>query len=150
MGGNVMRLTGDDLGRLRANPRLVSYLVESPTGSSSQSPCARLILYWSIAKTSLEMNQKVDSLRRPSSYQGPRLVDQYGYREDQVAAIIENSDLDFRGMLTAQHLISEINAISHVYARTVVGSENDTNCDLILNTLRIAGFQVPRPGICTK
>jgi hypothetical protein len=150
MGGNVMRLTADDLGRLRANPRLVQYLVESPTGSSSQSPCARLILYWKFAKNSLEMIQKIDALPRPSGYRGPRLADRFDYREDQVAAVIENSDIDFRGMLTVQHLISEINAISHVYARTVVGSENDPNCDLILDTLRMAGFQVPRAGVCTK
>jgi hypothetical protein len=142
-----VRLTGDDLGRLHANTRLVDYLVDPPHGKPSP-PCSRLLLYWGFAKAQLEMLQNVDNLRSPSNFPGPKLVDQFGYREDQVAYIIENTDIDFRGMLAAQHLSSEQNAISHVYARTVVGSENDKDCETILEALRQAGFRVPRPGTC--
>jgi len=143
-----MRLTGDDWGRLRANPRLVTYLVERPANSQLAAPCARLILYWNFAKANLEMLKKIDALRRPSTFPGAGFADQFSYREDQVALFIENGDIDFRGMLTAQHLASELGAISHVYARTVVGSEDDPSCDPMLDTFRQAGFQVPRAGTC--
>jgi hypothetical protein len=146
--GDRMTLTGDDWGRLRATPRLVSYLVESPPRSPSPAPCARLILYWKFAKTNLDMLQKIDSLPRPSNFRGPRLADQLPYREDQVALVIENCDIDLRSMLAAQNLTSELTAISHVYARTVVGSENDPNCDQILTSLQQGGLQVPRAGTC--
>lgn len=141
----LMRLTGDDWGRLHANPRLVAYLVEPTT--NKQSPCARLILYWNYAKSYLEMAQKIDRLSHPAS-PGAGLADQFSYREDQVASVIERTDVDFRGMLAAQRLTSELNAISHVYARTIVGSENDPDCEQMLEAFRHSGFQVPRMGTC--
>jgi len=142
-----MRLTGDDWGRLHANPRLVTYLVE-PT-SSNPSPCARLILYWNYAKNYLELAQNIDRLSNPANQPGAGLADQYGFREDEVASVIERTDVDFRGMLAAQRLTAELSAISHVYARVVVGSENDPNCARILDAFRRAGFHVPQSGTCT-
>lgn len=143
-----MQLTGDDWGRLRATPRLVEYLVEIPPRAQARTPCARLIWYWNIAKKRLVMLQGIDALGSPSNFQGPRLAEQLPYREDGVASDIQNCDVDLRGMLVAQHLESELNEIVRVYARMVVGNEADPNCDQILASLRQAGFQVPRAGIC--
>jgi hypothetical protein len=140
-----MRLTGDDWGRLHTNPRLVSYLVE-PT-ATNKSTCARLVLYWNYAKLHLEMARGVDRLSH-KLLPGAGLADQFNYREDQVASVIERTDVDFRGMLAAQSLTSELTAISHVYARAVVGSENDPDCEQILDAFRREHFQVPRLGTC--
>jgi hypothetical protein len=142
----LMRLTADDWGRLHANPRLVTYLVEPIP--SNQSPCARLIKHWNYAKYHLELAKRVDLIN--PVLPGAGLSDQLSFREDQVALTIELTDVDFRGMLAALRppLTSELSAISHVYARVVVGSENDRNCDQILDAFRRSGFQVPRGGTC--
>jgi hypothetical protein len=143
-----MRLTGDDLGRLHAKPRLVAYLFEPVPNPGYPPHCARLISYWKIAINQLEMLRHIDGLGYPSNVQGPRLSEQSAYREDDVALLIENFDTELRGMLLAQQMPSdaELSAVAHVYARIVLGSESDPNCDQILTSLRQAGFRVP--GAC--
>jgi len=140
-----MHLTGPDWGRLLATRRLVDYVVENP---SRRPPCARLVLYLGFAKQILEMARNIDRLPRPSNFQGPRLADQIDYRDNQTALVIQNCDLDLQGMLAAQNLGSELDAIAHVYARMVVGSEDDQNCEGILDSLRRGGLRVPPPGTC--
>jgi hypothetical protein len=93
------------------------------------------------------MLRSIDGLNR-SRPPGAGLVDQFNYREDRVASVIEQTDIDFRGMLTALHLASELTEISHVYARAVVGSEGDPNCEQILDAFRREHFQVPNVGTC--
>jgi hypothetical protein len=146
-----MILTRDDWGRLHATPRLVEYLVESPPHAISPVPCRRLILYLTYAKYHLAILKSMDGLSPPLNVPGPKLADELDFRTDQVASFIENYDIDLRGMLDAQpHMTweSDHSAISHVYARTVVGSENDVNCDQILASLRQGGLHVPQAGIC--
>jgi len=143
-----MILTRDDWGRLRATPRLVEYLVEAPPDATTPIPCRRLILYLTYCKSYLTILKGMDSLSPPLNIPGPKLADELNFRTDQVASFIENYDIDLRGMLEAQRLTSEQSAISHVYARTVVGSEDDKNCDQILASLRQGGLHVPQAGIC--
>jgi hypothetical protein len=143
-----MQLDGDDWGRLIATPRLVQYLIEPPPNVQPPKPCVRLVLYLGFAKATQEMLQKIDKSRNPSYYQSAGLVNQLEYRIDQVALFIQSYDPQLRSMLLAQKLDSdsELHAIAHVYARIVVGSENDPNCDQILASLRQAGLDVP--GTC--
>jgi hypothetical protein len=146
-GGTFMRLRPEDWGRFHAYPRLVEYIVETPH-THQAPPCSRLIMYLRFAKIVFDMSKQIDSLSEPANAPGPRLADQYDYREQQVADLIATRDPDLLGMLVPQHLSSDMSTISQVYARTVVGSEDDANCDLILSTFRRAGFRVPAAGTC--
>jgi len=146
-----MRLTGEDVGRLRTKPRLISYLTEAPPKSNPPCPCGRLLYYLLIAKETLNHFQVVDGIRPPSNFpSGQGLVNETS-REYVVARHIIERDPDLLGMLiTPPDMSSDLDRISHVYARMVLGSETDPNCETIVASLRRLGFSVPAPGTCSR
>jgi hypothetical protein len=70
------------------------------------------------------------------------------YRETQTADLIQKRDIDLRGLLEALNAAQEIETVCRVYARMVLGHEDDESNESILAGLRDAGFDVPAPGTC--
>jgi hypothetical protein len=58
------------------------------------------------------------------------------------------ADPDLYGMLDAQGLGDKVRDACHLYARMVIGHENDTDCGKILQELKGAGFRVASSGTC--
>lgn len=143
-----MHLSDSDWQMFHAYPRLVEYLTET-TRNMRTTHCARLKLYLTFARIILAMCNEIQVLAKPSNYQRPNSTDQRNYQEKQVAELIATHDPDFYGMALGQHLSTQQQLdVSYTYARTVVGSENDPNCDLILDVFRQAGFSVPASAAC--
>jgi hypothetical protein len=141
----TVSLTEEDWGRLRAKPRLVDYLIEKPPHGRR---CARLILYQKVAKNVMDALKGTDDLlHRPSYYRG-LADDQYG-RESQTAGMILKADGGLRGMFVAQNIMdSETQVYCQLFARLVIGHENEPTCDTILDELRAEHFPVPDAGTC--
>ena len=82
--------------------------------------------------------------RTDSSSSKPDVTDSLGTREEITALVIEEKDEDLYSMLAGQQLSSDADtkAICGVYARLVMGHENDDNCDKIIDALIREGFSV--------
>jgi hypothetical protein len=124
-----------DKGFLKAKPRLVSYLVE-PT---KDGPCGHLNLYRNIALKTMALFQRTDS-----GSSKPDVTDSLSTREAITALVIEEKDEDLYSMLAGQQLSSDADtkATCEVYARLVMGHENDDNCDKIIDALIREGFSI--------
>ena len=148
-----MQLTREDLGKLQAKPRLLEYLVEKPKQPLHMSieeppvPCARLKRYRKVAKNVMDMLAGIDQLSHgPSPYRG--LANDQLVRESYTADLIRRSDRDLPGMLMVAKIAeSETPAICQLYARVVMGHENDQDCDQIVDELIRLGFSI-RAGTC--
>lgn len=129
-----------DLGDLRAYPpRVIEYVVEPP--------CLRLKHYWQIAVSFRNHCRMIDRLRSSDVTVG--LADNMTFREDHIAYYIPYIDPDIRGMVDAAHLTSDFDRICHIYARIVLGHEDDPDCSKIVAVLLKLGFKVKDPSACT-
>lgn len=140
-------LRSEDYGLLKARRRLVTYLIEVPV--SGGRPCARLTHYRRVAWKVWQMLRDTDELAssEPNSPTNV-LVDDLLLREELIVKLIRSTDLDIQGMVDAQKWNTPLDEICGLYARLVMGHENDLNCDRILEHLRLHGLKVPAPGTC--
>jgi hypothetical protein len=128
-----------DLGDLRAYPpRVIEYIVEPP--------CHRLKHYWQIAVSFRDHCRAIDRLRSTDVTAG--LADSLIFRENHIAFCIPFIDPDLRGMVEGAHLTSEFDRICHIYARIVLGHEDDPDCSKIVAALLKLGFKVSDPSAC--
>jgi hypothetical protein len=134
--------TANDYGIFKANDELLNYLLQK----SAKGPCKHLLLYLTFAKGVLAGAKTVDDRRTTitaGTYVKP-FVENASYKENAIAAMIEIGDEDLPGLLKMK---LEQSAVSHLYARLVLGHENDENCDKVLDELIRADISV-RASAC--
>jgi hypothetical protein len=121
-------LTMEDLEILKARPQLVDYLFEKR--------CDRLIVYQEFAKSIIEMLKKTDRLAGGPSNRWPLVDDKQWSYQTYLADAIRLGDADLRRMLLAENIPNSETVIPLIYARLVVGHENDQTVDQVVNELR--------------
>ena len=101
-----------------------------------------LILYLSFANGVLTGAKTVDDHRTTifGNTNTKRFVENPSYKENAIAAMIEIGDEDLPGLIKVVKM--EQNAVSHLYARLVLGHENDQNGDKIMDELKGADISV--------
>ncbi|MGH6857527.1 MAG: hypothetical protein ACRECP_07795 [Methylocella sp.] len=158
-------LNSSDAGILRAKPNLVKHLLEPKLvkhvlGPNKEYPhCFRLIHYRTIAKNVLEMCKENDAsaAKGPGFISGQGLAENYKYRELEIARCIQITDPDLFGMLKAEKMLKsetmemdddKPEPMCMLYARLMIGHENDPNCSAILDEWRQGELPIPPGEIC--
>jgi hypothetical protein len=130
-----MMLQSDDWQTLKARKRLVTYLIEK----TKAGHCGHLILYRRLAKIVLNMFQDTDRSANPFNGLRRGFADDPDFHELMLAQLIKKTDLDLRRMIEAEKIDFDNKSmdICKLYARLVIGHEDDLDCDTILKEIRV-------------
>jgi hypothetical protein len=145
----VHMLTEEDKVLLNENPRLVECLFDK----IAKGPCDRLIVHRAAATNVLNMHHGIAGIAIQRLDNPPTLSradDVQAYRRvPEVASMIKIYDPNLVIILEAQgKAYIEAPRMCELYARLVIGHENDRNCDQILHELKQVGLPTTSAGTC--
>lgn len=141
-------LKSDDLDILRAHPKILSYLFEKV----NYTPCARLIFYRFIAQKMNQTSEEVQGRSISKRHSTQKLSADTELQELMIANFIMRMNDDLGGRLVAIGMgEADKDRICKLFARLVIGHENDKDCGIIIAQLKndLAGVDdVEFPKTC--
>lgn len=126
-------LKSGDLDILRAHPKILVYLFEKV----NYIPCAHLIYYRFIAKKMSQTSEEVEDKRLRKTQSTQKLSSDVELQEILIASCIMSGNDDLGGRLAAIGMgEADKERICKLFARLVIGHENDRDCGTIIAQLK--------------